>query len=58
MGFNDATNNIRAEDEDLMNRYVWVRAGPDWMRGGTYLVARRIRMLIEIWARSLLLEQE
>jgi len=58
MGFKDGTNNIRAEDEEAMNRYVWVREGPDWMRGGTYLVARRIRMLIEIWDRSPLLEQE
>jgi deferrochelatase/peroxidase EfeB len=58
MGFKDGTNNIRAEDEDLMDQYVWVREGPDWMRGGTYLVARRIRMLIEIWDRSPLLEQE
>jgi deferrochelatase/peroxidase EfeB len=58
MGFKDGTNNIRAEDEDLMDNYVWVREGPAWMRGGTYLVARRIRMLIEIWDRSPLLEQE
>jgi deferrochelatase/peroxidase EfeB len=58
MGFKDATNNIRAEDEGLMNRYVWVREGPNWMRGGTYLVARRIRKLIEIWDRSPLLEQQ
>jgi deferrochelatase/peroxidase EfeB len=41
-----------------MDNYVWVREGPAWMRGGTYLVARRIRMLIEIWDRSPLLEQE
>ena len=37
-----------------MTRYVWV--GDDepqrWMRGGTYLVARRIRMLIEAWDRD------
>jgi deferrochelatase/peroxidase EfeB len=58
MGFKDGTNNIRAEDEEAMDNYVWVREGPDWMRGGTYLVARRIRMLIEIWDRSPLLEQE
>ena len=58
MGFKDGTNNIRAEDEGAMDSYVWVREGPDWMLGGTYLVARRIRMLIEIWDRSPLLEQE
>jgi deferrochelatase/peroxidase EfeB len=56
MGFKDGTNNIRAEE--AMDRYVWVSEGPDWMHGGTYLVARRIRMLIEIWDRSPLLEQE
>jgi deferrochelatase/peroxidase EfeB len=58
MGFKDGTNNIHAEDEEAMDRYVWVREEPGWMRGGTYLVARRIRMLIEIWDRSPLLEQE
>ncbi len=58
MGFKDGTNNIHAEDEEAMDRYVWVREGPGWMRGGTYLVARRIRMLIEIWDRSPLFEQE
>ena len=38
-----------------MERYVWVGADEPqaWMRGGTYLVARRIRMLIEAWDRDL-----
>jgi deferrochelatase/peroxidase EfeB len=58
MGFKDGTNNIRAENADLMDRYVWVEEGPDWMRDGTYLVARRIRMLIEVWDRTALQEQE
>jgi deferrochelatase/peroxidase EfeB len=60
MGFKDGTNNIRAEDTDLMNRYVWVGPSdsPAWMRGGTYLVARRIRMLIEVWDRSSLQDQQ
>jgi Dyp-type peroxidase family len=58
MGFKDGTNNIRAENADLMDRYVWVKEGPDWMRDGTYLVARRIRMLIEVWDRTALQEQE
>lgn len=58
MGFKDGTNNIHFEDEDLMNRYVWAGRDPDWMLGGTYLVARRIRMLIEIWDRTALMDQE
>ena len=60
MGVKDGTNNIKAEDTDLMDRHVWVPEGegPSWMAGGTYLVARRIRMLIEIWDRVSLGEQE
>jgi deferrochelatase/peroxidase EfeB len=60
MGVKDGTNNLKAEDEDLMNRFVWVPEGegPSWMAGGTYLVARRIRMLIEVWDRVSLGEQE
>ena len=60
MGVKDGTNNIKAEDEDLMDRYVWVPEGegPSWMAGGTYLAARRIRILIEVWDRVSLGEQE
>jgi deferrochelatase/peroxidase EfeB len=60
MGFKDGTNNIRAEDTALMNEQVWVGASdsPEWMRGGTYLVARRIRMLIEVWDRASLQDQQ
>jgi deferrochelatase/peroxidase EfeB len=57
MGFKDGTNNIRAEDVELMNRHVWVDS-PGWMRGGTYMVTRRIRMLIEVWDRASLQDQE
>ena len=60
MGMKDGTDNIKAEDEDLMDRFVWVpeEDGPPRMVGGTYLVARRIRMLIEVWDRVSLAEQE
>lgn len=59
MGFKDGTVNIKAEDTAAMNRHVWVGAeGPAWMRGGTYMVSRRIRMLLEIWDRSSLRDQE
>ena len=53
-GFKDGTNNLKAEEPDLLDEHVWVQSGdgPDWMTGGTYLVARRIRMHIETWDRS------
>ncbi|MGV9793726.1 MULTISPECIES: iron uptake transporter deferrochelatase/peroxidase subunit [unclassified Gordonia (in: high G+C Gram-positive bacteria)] len=62
-GFKDGTANLRAEDTDLLDRWVWVDAadnppGAQWMTGGSYLVARRIRMDIEPWDRANLLEQE
>ena len=43
-----------------MEQHVWLGASdsPGWMRGGTYLVARRIRMLIEVWDRASLRDQE
>lgn len=60
MGSKDGTNNIRAEDSAAMARHVWVGApdDPAWMRGGSYLVTRRIRMLIEVWDRASLDDQE
>ncbi len=59
-GFKDGTNNLKAEDGDALEEHVWVRPGdgPDWLVDGTYLVARRIRMHIEIWDRTSLTEQE
>lgn len=61
-GFKDGTNNLKAEDTDLLDQHVWARPGTRseeaWMTGGTYLVARRIRMHIEIWDRTSLREQE
>jgi deferrochelatase/peroxidase EfeB len=60
MGFKDGTNNIKAEDTAAVDRFVWVQPGdgPDWMTGGSYLVSRRIRMLIETWDSTPLAEQE
>ncbi|MBO0779106.1 MAG: deferrochelatase/peroxidase EfeB [Ktedonobacteraceae bacterium] len=60
MGFKDGTNNLKAEDTDLMDKHVWVGSNsqPDWMRGGSYLVARRIRMHLESWDRDYLADQE
>ncbi len=43
-----------------MDRFVWVgdETDQDWMRGGSYLVSRRIRMLIESWDTDFLGDQE
>ncbi|MCO1659997.1 iron uptake transporter deferrochelatase/peroxidase subunit [Pseudonocardia humida] len=59
-GFKDGTHNVKAEDGAELDRHVWVQPGdgPAWLDGGSYLVARRIRMHIEIWDRTSLSEQE
>ncbi len=61
-GFKDGTANIVAEDADALADQVWVSPSDDaaacWLAGGSYLVARRIRMTIETWDRSSLHEQE
>ncbi|TWD79233.1 deferrochelatase/peroxidase EfeB [Kribbella amoyensis] len=59
-GFKDGTNNLKLEDTAKLEQQLWVQPGdgPDWMTGGSYLVARRIRMTIETWDRTSLSEQE
>ena len=59
MGFKDGTNNPHpdhAPRADVPRRFddvVWVGAeGPDWLRGGSYLVVRRIRISLEHWDRT------
>jgi deferrochelatase/peroxidase EfeB len=60
MGFKDGTNNIKSEAGGEFSDFVWVGNETDqpWMRGGSYLVARRIRMLIEAWDADYLADQE
>ncbi|WP_411106241.1 iron uptake transporter deferrochelatase/peroxidase subunit [Streptomyces sp. cmx-4-9] len=60
MGFKDGTRNISGTDRAALEKHVWVAAGDgsDWLTGGSYLVARRIRMNIETWDRTSLQEQE
>lgn len=60
MGFKDGTRNIAGTEPDRLKKFVWVGQGegPAWMTGGSYLVARRIRMNIETWDRTSLQEQE
>jgi len=60
-GFKDGTANVMAQDTDAVAEHVWVSGAAGnqtWMNGGSYLVARRIRMQIETWDRAPLREQE
>ncbi|MEN0024493.1 MAG: iron uptake transporter deferrochelatase/peroxidase subunit [Microbacterium sp.] len=59
-GFKDGTANILADDDAALQKSVWVAASdePAWMSGGSYLVARKIAMLIETWDRVRLSEQD
>jgi deferrochelatase/peroxidase EfeB len=57
LGFRDGTANIRTDDRRSLRRHVWV-SGPDSMRMGTYLVARRIRMHLQAWERQSTTAQE
>jgi deferrochelatase/peroxidase EfeB len=59
MGFRDGTINpplgapTTPDAPRGFDDVVWVREeGPDWMRGGSYLVARRIRISLEHWDRT------
>ena len=59
MGFKDGTQNpvtANSLTPDMPGRFddiVWVGPeGPGWMRGGSYLVARRIRISLEHWDRT------
>jgi deferrochelatase/peroxidase EfeB len=64
-GFKDGTANIKAEESAALAEHVWVGAdddganvGASWLAGGSYLVARRINMTVEVWDRQPLADQE
>jgi deferrochelatase/peroxidase EfeB len=60
LGFKDGTNNILAEETAALAQHVWIGGedGRPWLAGGSYLVVRKIEMLIEAWDRTSLAEQE
>jgi deferrochelatase/peroxidase EfeB len=59
MGFKDGSNNPSIHDPKMMDKFVWVGdEGPDWMRGGSYVVVRRIRIALEHWDRMNVAFQE
>jgi deferrochelatase/peroxidase EfeB len=54
MGFKDGT-----QTPSDMKHFVWVGdEGPHWMQGGSYVVARRIRIALEHWDRMNVAFQE
>ena len=60
MGFKDGTRNIDTTDASLMGDHVWIGSEEPqrWVRGGSYLVSRKIRMLLEQWDRDNLDDQQ
>ena len=60
-GFKDGTANVKAEEAEALDDFVWVQDGDDgadWLAGGSYLITRRINMTIEVWDRQPLGDQE
>ena len=59
LGFKDGTNNIRADDKRTLAEHVWISPATEpWLQGGTYMVVRRIRMLLDVWDATSLKAQE
>ncbi|MFL6116071.1 MAG: Dyp-type peroxidase [Catenulispora sp.] len=59
MGQLDGTNNPAASQPDFERKvFVAADADPAWMRGGSYLVFRRIRMLLDSWEAQSTADQE
>jgi deferrochelatase/peroxidase EfeB len=61
-GFKDGTMNLKAEEKKAVDEHLWVHEDDDaaagWLAGGSYLVARRMGMQIEVWDRQPLGDQE
>lgn len=59
MGFKDGTINVPTKDAAAMHQFVWAGdEGPEWMRDGSYMVIRPIRIALEHWDRMKLGFQE
>ena len=59
MGFKDGTLNPSTSDAQAMKQFIWVGdEGPQWLRGGSYMVIRPIRIALAHWDHMKLAFQE
>jgi deferrochelatase/peroxidase EfeB len=59
MGFKDGTINVDTKSAQALGQFVWVGdEGGAWMKGGSYMVARLVRISLEHWDRMKLGFQE
>ncbi|MFI6344920.1 iron uptake transporter deferrochelatase/peroxidase subunit [Streptomyces sp. NPDC050560] len=59
MGQIDGTDNPKPSESDFERRIFVPEGGdPGWMAGGSYVVVRRIRMLLDSWEKLALSDQE
>lgn len=58
-GYKDGTANILHQTSEGYKDVVWAGDGePAWLQGGSYMAYRKIRMLLEVWDRSSLTDQQ
>ena len=58
MGFKDGTINVPTGDEAVMAQHVWVGPEGGWLKDGSYMVVRPIRIALEHWDQMKLGFQE
>jgi dye decolorizing peroxidase len=58
MGQVDGTANLAVDDERFAATVWSGDTQPDWLRGGSYVVVRRIRMLLDEWNAQTVEQQE
>jgi deferrochelatase/peroxidase EfeB len=60
LGFKDGTRNLDVTNRRQANQHLWVARGdgPAWMQNGTYMVARRVRTLLDVWDATTVEGQE
>ncbi len=60
MGFKDGTANPDSQDTGALKRFIWASEpdSPSWMKGGSYMVVRRILIKLAEWDAATLEQQQ